>query len=255
MRAETVARSRSTMMRKPMKLPRWLQRRALPFAPYIEPTFVRHALVRRYAYVLRPPGVNHGFDFGVEPLFAHRCIFFHIPKTGGLSVSEALFGNHAAGHLDVRTARLVFGAWRVRTYFKFTFVRNPWDRLVSAYHYLRRGHPISKIAGIVAESPGFTDFVKTRLRDPLVAADVHLRPQCSFLLDEAGRLSVDFLGRFETLERDFSTVARRLRLDRTLPRRNTSAHPDSQRCYDEESRAIVAEVYRQDIELFGYRFD
>jgi hypothetical protein len=255
MGTDTMAASRAARFRQPVKLPRWLQKRALPFAPYVEPTILRHALVRRDVYVLRPPALNHGFDFGVEPLFAHRCIFFHVPKTGGLSVSEALFGNHAAGHLDVRTARLIFGAWRVRTYFKFTFVRNPWDRLVSAYFYLRRGHPISKIAAIVADSPDFTEFVKTRLRDPLVAADVHLRPQSSFLLDDGGRLTVDFLGRFESLERDFSTVARRLCLERTLPHRNTSAHPDFRRCYDEESRAIVADFYRRDIELFGYRFD
>lgn len=246
--------SRSGANRPPLKLPRWLRQRALPLAPYVEPTALRHALVRRDVYVLRPPAVNHGFDFGVDPLFAHRCIFFHVPKTGGLSVSEALFGNHAAGHLDVRTARLIFGAWRVRTYFKFTFVRNPWDRLVSAYHYLRRGHPMSKIVDVVG-SMEFTDFVKTRLRDPLVAADVHLRPQASFLLDETGRLTVDFVGRFESLEADFSTVARRLGLERTLPHRNTSAHADYRRYYDEESRAIVADFYRQDIELFGYRFD
>jgi hypothetical protein len=238
-----------------VKLPRWVRKRALRVAPYVEPTVLRHALVRRDVYVLRPSRVNHGFAYSVDALFAHRCIFFHVPKTGGLSVSEALFGNHAAGHLDVRTARLIFGAWRLRTYFKFSFVRNPWDRLVSAYYYLRRGHPTSKIAGVVAASPGFTDFVKTSLCDPIVAQEIHIRPQSSFLLDNAGRLIVDFVGRFESLERDFSTVARRLGIERTLAHRNQSDHRDYRSCYDSTSRDIVAEFYRKDIDLFGYRFD
>jgi len=80
---------------------------------------------------------EHGYS--LQCFDEYRCIYYHIPKTAGLSVCQGLFGHHGPGHIDARTYRLIFGRAHFEKYFRFTFVRNPWDRLVSAYHFLQAG--------------------------------------------------------------------------------------------------------------------
>ena len=65
---------------------------------------------------------------------------------------DGLFGDRGPGHVDVEIAKVVFGERRFQSFFKFCFVRNPWDRLVSAFHYLRHGHPDSPIVNVVKAS-------------------------------------------------------------------------------------------------------
>ena len=67
-----------------------------------------------------------------------KCIFFHIPKTAGISLVKALFGDLDWGHRDVNYYINVFDKKRFNDYFKFTFVRNPYDRLFSAYSFLKK---------------------------------------------------------------------------------------------------------------------
>ncbi|HSH75802.1 MAG TPA: sulfotransferase family 2 domain-containing protein, partial [Longimicrobiales bacterium] len=68
-----------------------------------------------------------------------RCIFVHIPKCAGFSVARSLFGNLAGGHLTVRKYQMIYRRREFSEYFKFTFVRNPWDRVVSAFFFLKEG--------------------------------------------------------------------------------------------------------------------
>src|SRR3954454_22051651 len=63
---------------------------------------------------------THCFDY-------YKCIFIHIPKTAGLSVSKTLFGNYAGTHLGIDHYIATLGRKTVEEYFKFAFVRNPWD--------------------------------------------------------------------------------------------------------------------------------
>jgi len=225
-------------------------------AKYVEPAAPRHALVSERVWILNELATHPDSKYSLNEFFRLRCIFFHIPKTAGLAVSNTLFNNRAAGHINVETAKVLVGVWRFPYYFKFCFVRNPWDRLVSAYHYLRKGHPTSPIAHTVMRGASFTEFVTETLRSPAVASELHIRPQYSFVVDSRGELAVDFVGRFEYLERDFETVARRLGMHgRKLEAHNRSLHQDYESYYDDQTRKIVAEFYRKDIELFNYRFE
>ena len=68
-----------------------------------------------------------------------KCIFFHIPKTAGISVSTALFGNVKWGHRNVAFYKSHFGEKFFNSLYKFSFVRNPYDRLYSAFTFLKNG--------------------------------------------------------------------------------------------------------------------
>lgn len=196
----------------------------------------------------------------------HRCVFTHVPKTAGKSVLAAfglpMLARDYDGHLNY-----IEDAYGHRplssllhrpefAYFKFAFVRNPWDRLVSAFHYLDSGgcnaHDRAFRASHLARYRGdFAAFV----HDLAGMIDgLHLRPQCHWLCDAKGRVLADFVGRFETVATDFSTVAMRLELPCRLPHLNSSARPCYRELYDRETSAIVHQLYRQDIDSFGYQF-
>lgn len=186
----------------------------------------------------------------------YRCIFIHIPKTAGYSVTHGLF-NEVTGHSTWQRYYMTNPS-KFRRYFKFAFVRNPWDRAVSSFHFLQAGGMIeqdSKWAREHLHGLSFSDFVRNWLNEDNVHTEVHFRPQHAFIADDTGRIMMDFVGRFETLAADFDTVAGRLGLDVTLPKGNSSAHEHYASYYDDETRAIVGRVYAKDIELFGYRFE
>ena len=159
------------------------------------------------------------------------------------------------------------------SYFKFAFVRNPWDRMVSCYKYL--GMPLEL---------EFKQYLTGRyLTKEWKTMYWFTRPQSEYLYDESGRLMVDFVGRFENLQADFNKVCERIGIAAVeLPYANRSETKPVQSSstlatvkkllspsdravtekprryqdyYDDESRDIVAELYKRDIELFGYSFD
>ena len=79
-------------------------------------------------------------------------------------------------------------------------------------------------------------------------------PQVDFLKDTFGRVNMDFVGRFETLEEDFATVANKLGIKAALPHINQSRAKAYQDFYTEKSLAVVEQLYAQDIAEFDYRF-
>jgi hypothetical protein len=210
-----------------------------------------------------------------------RCLFVHIPKTGGTSVERALgmFGDWrvedrerlfgriaspdlvAAGflsrylqHLTLPQMHSLLPPDRREGLFSFSFVRNPWDRMVSIH-----AHPdpdmVQQAAaqGLELEGLPFATFLE-RLAG---VRHIHLLSQHDFILDSAGRPLVDFIGRFETLAEDFAKVAARLGVSSDMPHANASTarrHRDYRSCYTPETRDWVACRYSLDIERFGYAF-
>ncbi|MFH0944623.1 MAG: sulfotransferase family 2 domain-containing protein [Planctomycetota bacterium] len=211
----------------------------------------------------------------------HRCLFIHIPRTGGSSIERALglFGdveveNEEAAFGRIRSSRLLehgFGTAflqhltlselgrilpreTLRDYLTVAFVRNPWDRLVSVFSRLRSGNAPS-----LAERLGIDDARTISFPQFLAAArdsdHIHLRPQHAFLEDETGGLSVDFIGRFENFESNFREISRRLGLENPVPfHENRSGHAHYSSYYTDETRDLVGAWYRQDVAAFGYSF-
>lgn len=190
-----------------------------------------------------------------------RAIFVHVQKTAGSSI-EAVLRAHdpAAGshlvdgsrHVDAVRLREHLGRAIWDRYFKFAFVRNPWDRLVSWYQMCVDVPEPNAFQRYVREGfPTFESFVTGATTGPGAKTT---RNQLDYLADEAGRLIVDFVGRHENVEADFAAVAARLGLDRELPRINVSRHGAYRTYYSEATRAIVEERFARDIAAFGYRF-
>jgi hypothetical protein len=208
--------------------------------------------------------------------YSHHFLFIHVPKTGGLSVAEALRSyahssdgywmnrllerigihvNHYAPYRHKRfrthTAAVEFQrelpAAVFRDLFKFAFVRNPWDLMVSYYHYLvtnphHHAHQRTKRLG------GFDRWLEFELRRDK-------RLQSRLLSDRQGRLLVDFVGRYETLAEDFAHVCRQVGVSASLPHINRTAHRDYRMYYSDAEIELVAQAFQADIETFGYAFD
>ncbi len=187
-----------------------------------------------------------------------RAVFIHINKTGGTSIEYAL-------HLrsERKTAlekRRELGAERFAAAFKFAFVRNPWDKVVSHYHYrVRTGRIHRATYGGSGGDPdiAFRDWVLRAYgeRDPAYFNDARpFMAQWQWLCDEEGRCMVDYVGRFERLAEDFAQVAARLGVEARLPHAKPGAHGHYRGYYDDETRAVIAERFARDLEAFGYRF-
>ena len=185
-------------------------------------------------------------------------LFVHVPKCGGSSVEDQLgvhHGHRSAVYFRAADPELFARAW------KFSIVRNPYDRLVSAFHYLK-GHSFSErdrawAAATLGDCPDFAGFLD-RLAEPgfrdRVLAWLHFQPQWYYLCDARGRLLVDEAARLEDLDgfaARFNAAGRGVTLD-TGVRRRPSERAAWQDYYDAASLARVAAIYARDFEIFGY---
>ncbi|MBE9549175.1 MAG: sulfotransferase family 2 domain-containing protein [Proteobacteria bacterium] len=224
-----------------------------------------------------------------------KCIFVHIPKVAGQSIEfyfyqklglnrdneedrkELLLVNNKDNSCGTEKLSHLSATEYVNCghisqhdfdhYFKFSFVRNPWARLVSEYRY--RSYISHK---------SFKDFVMKKLPSP--GWDDHYRhvmPQSEMLFDSDGQLLVDFVGKFEQIESDFKKVCVQLGFaDHKLPHINSSNKPSREfrrkarnflfqngedrmksyvDFYDTETLEYVTKLYSSDITNFNYSFE
>lgn len=199
-----------------------------------------------------------------KPYDDNRCIFVHIPKAAGMSICRSLFGNLAGGHAPLADYQIIFSREEYQGYFKFSFVRNPWDRVFSAYNFLKSGGANEfdrQWAHYIARYETFDDFIRRGLRTPRMRRKLHFLPQGRFLnVPFNPEDSVDFLGYFENIQQDFETIKRRLNLPHNpvlkhVNRTEATQKQDYRDFYTDETREIVRRFYQQDIEQLGYNFD
>ena len=167
----------------------------------------------------------------------HRWIFVHIQKTGGDSVRTALGVelNDAHKHRTPLELRAIYGDAAWADAYKFAFVRDPWDRLVSWWSIIdglrprfEAGKSLNAFQHYVLDrAKTFEEFL-TKCHKEIADHDgrKHIyRNQIDYLTDQSGEVIVDFVGRFERLQEDMDQVTRRLGLGRiALPRINRSEH-------------------------------
>lgn len=199
-------------------------------------------------------------------------LYFHIPKTAGNSVVFSLhsfsetnlvedaspepdlqmnnfwlhdkkMGLHK--HLSAADYCNVYGRENIEPLFRFSCIRNPWDRLISVYFFWKA------IGYIKSEKPNEFDpgEFEEMLKSPYART-----PYMRFLSVE-NKLFVDFLMRFESLDDDFARVCEVLGLSGVvLPHKNKSHHAHYKSYYDTRLKDIVAELHAEDISVFKYSF-
>ena len=202
-------------------------------------------------------------------------IFVHIPKTGGTSMALALEARAMADDVLIGdTPKAVKRRKRLKSLqapgrlwkharladvdgtpglperpFVFTMVRNPWDRMVSLYHWARVqsfDHPMIS----VAKSADFPAF----LTAPDTIAALRNDGAAAYVTDREGVLRCDAFVRLENLDTDLTPLERHLGFALDLPHVNASEHPPTAAQYTPELAAHVATFFAEDIARFGYRF-
>lgn len=148
--------------------------------------------------------------------------------------------------------------------YSFTFVRNPYERLISRYSHICRNmdditskvpwyiqRHFSKSTPVQKENFKFKDFVKFTLN----VFDDHWEPQVEKFQKQGLTLdAIDYIGKFENLQNDFEAVCEKIGIPKqTLPHENKSNHNHYTEYYDDETRGIVARRYKKDFESFGYK--
>ncbi len=207
----------------------------------------------------------------------HKCVFIHIPKTGGTSIEyalgmfgqwqiedrDAMFGLIGSADLltlPLKTSYLQHLSWselqmigelkQLDSFSSFAWVRNPCDRFVSAFTKLDP-HMLEEAgkAGLQLGGLNFSDFV-----DAVEGFEhVHLRPQSDFIYGSDGQLQVDFVGRYEKFDRDFTRLCKWLKVTNTvLPHKNASQHRPYQEYYDARTLRKIEQRYASDFELLEY---
>lgn len=180
-----------------------------------------------------------------------KCIFFHIPKTAGISVSTALFGNVKWGHRNVAFYKSHFGEEPFNSMYKFSFVRNPYDRLYSAFTFLKNGgmnnQDLLFSKKYLNSYSDFNDFVMNGLNKKEIINWIHFKPQHYFLCDENENMVMDFVGKMENINEDFKTVCKQLNIEVELKKLNKGSN--KKYIYSEETKSIIKSTYKKDFIL------
>lgn len=199
----------------------------------------------------------------------HKFIFFAVPKTATHAIREALrehkgpedweqqmlFGRDALpipelaalrhGHLSVQQIKPFLPQEQWDEYFKFAFVRNPYDRFISTYFFLHRNRP----------SMGDRELMnmKGAIRNAQFNTRLLVLPQYQMLTHSDGSMGLDYVARYEDIQSAYEHICERIGIpSKVLIEKNASEHDTSDSYYDAELRKLVTDFYAGDFEVLGY---
>ena len=181
----------------------------------------------------------------------NKFAFVHIPKCGGRSIKKVF---NFEGHDHFGVSELDHKSLE-SDIFKFAFVRNPWDRFVSAFEYIKRGgiprFDRLKTLTIKQEYPKFKDFV---LAKHVWEQWFFFNSQINFITVD-GSIKTDFVGRFENFQNDFDFICDQIDHPKVkLPHVNATKHVHYTEYYDEQLIKFIGQTFEEDIDTFKYRF-
>ena len=189
-----------------------------------------------------------------------KCIFVHIPKCAGSSINQQLKLNSVgfSGHSPMSYHS------EHSNYFSFTFIRNPYDRIASAYKYFRKlkpGHRWYKRNSIISDAANQMDFKEfvnhtpdfmnlMKREEGSFESGIHFQPFYYFI-----DLSIDFIGRLENIQQDYTAILSHLKLPaKPLPKTNSTNNSNYRQLYIEETKNKVYNIYQEDIKKYNYKF-
>ena len=186
------------------------------------------------------------------PIVKANCrtfAFVHINKTGGTSIAQAI-GLKRKVHYTACELKQMMGGSKWKKAYKFSFVRNPWYKVVSHYKYR-----VQTNQTMMREIPiDFSDWVKVTYspnKDSYYYNKPRMfMPQVEWLRDEKGKICFDMIGRFEYLESDFRKLVKLLGIDVNLPHLNRTPKTFYRDFYCQSTRIIIADWFTEDIAYF-----
>jgi hypothetical protein len=197
-----------------------------------------------------------------------RAIYIAVPKTANTSIkthlhylnSGVVLDNPHAESAPIKTLQPSDLDAAIRcTNLIFTFVRNPWDRLLSVWaDKCGPNTDISLLKWGISQGITFDSFVDRVVRIPDDTADIHFQSQ-TYLTFSSDFLLPSFIGRFESLTDDWNRVVSLLKLDSDhrklgLPIRRKSEHGPYRDYYSKATASAVGRRYAADVKMFGYTF-
>jgi len=197
----------------------------------------------------------------------YNLIFVHIQKTAGTSITnnlQQLDGTRSIGnqHSLIKYYKID----NIEKYFKFCFVRNPWDRLLSWYNMLqRKGVHNDWTNYVLNNSSNFSEFLdltdtiyETYEKEKIFKEDYPKSitiNQLDYISDNEGNIVVDFIGKFENLQNDYAHIMKQLNIPAPpLQHLNKFEHKDYRSYYSDADIEKVYNLYKRDIEYFNYQF-
>lgn len=202
----------------------------------------------------------------------HQFIFIAVPKTGTHAVRQALrphlgdqdeeqvglfvqkkLNNEKLsaikhGHISCLQAREALGEEIWNNYFKFAFVRNPWDRYISFCAFMHRKNPKFQ------RTPEL--FLRRMIEKPEIQQRILFRPQAELLCDEQNEIMLDFVGKHESFQQDFDHICEQIGVPSSLLENvNASQHKHYKDYYNSQLIERVRQFYQLDIQAFSYIFD
>lgn len=223
---------------------------------------------RKAGFILRKKDKHKKEPFGKERiLHNYQCVFIHIPKTAGNSITYAL--NHLPRrngrvyplakidkHAKAVEVKRILGDKIWGEYFTFSFVRNPWDLMVSCYYWWlqkafkwEKFHPDIKR---IQQLGSFDRFMHSQYGKEMIN---EIKGNMFDWISEEGDIILDFVGRFENIQEDWKKVCEHIGVPyQTLPHKNRTERKPYREFYSTQTREIVAERFWRSIKEFRYSF-
>lgn len=192
---------------------------------------------------------------GPDPEVWDGPIFIHVPKAAGSSVLRTGV-KYTLGHKPVRYYLRHKPADRAMPA-TFAIARDPMDRFVSAFYYLKGGGSTGQdrrwSQRNIAPDMTHNDFAEHLESHPRLLRQMHFRPQAYMLKDDSGKIAVDRILKFEMLDTDWPPFARAHGLVEDLPRVNVGSRGSRVRPEtSDRTKEIIARLYAEDFTILGY---
>lgn len=195
---------------------------------------------KKYIYIHIPKSAGHSFF----NLLTNDKNMLNIEKRWNVNLNKILGAHKSAGYFKEKFKE------RYDNYFKFAFVRNPFDRMVSVYHYVKQ---IDHRDSWIDSFPDFTSFVNGIVYGG-VKGFPHRKELSFYICDEKGNLMVDFVGKIENLDKDFKRLGKNIEIRGKLPYENVSKHKAYREYYTDKTKKLIEQQFKMDLKIFDYEF-
>ena len=191
-----------------------------------------------------------------------ECIFIHIPKCAGHAVQKSLFGKKIFKHQTIRQYQIALPRSLYRKAWKFTITRNPWERIVSAWRFLKAGgyhahqNDEKYFADNLSHYPTFDHFVNDWLVNQELSqcGCVHFKSQLHYIREFSGAIPMDCMIKLSDLSSKYDSLRQRFGGGQLILDNVTKGGAMDYRSFytSEETFANVSRIYADDVKVLGY---